>query len=800
MPTWPALYYVSPRGRDDDDGSADAPFATLRRARDAVRLLDKSRTGPIEIRVLPGTYRLSRALRLEAQDSGSQLSPICYKAERAGEAVISGTRVLSLDWRAYRGGILQAEVPEEIAIDTLILDGQVLRMARYPKFDPEGGILNGTSADALSPERVSRWANPAGAWIHALHSHQWGGYHVPIMGKDEHGELILGEDRGNNRRMGLHRRFRFVENVFEELSAPGEWYFDVSRRMLYLMPPEGADPARCLVETTCLANLVELFASEREPVHNIGIEGFVFRYSDRTFALTSEPLLRSDWMIHRGGACMLEGTEDCALTRCSFDRLGGNALMVSGYNRRFRAESCSFADSGASDIVFAGRPEAVRSPLFEYGQTLEPGELDLLPGPRNESYPADCLVRDCLMTRCGRTEKQSAGVEIAISRRITVSRCSIYDLPRAGINIGDGCFGGHVIERCDVFDTVKETGDHGAFNSWGRDRFWVPEIAQIDRRVGAFPELPFLDALEPVAIRNNRFQCEHGWDIDLDDGSSNYHIHDNLCLGGGIKNREGYRRIVENNVMVNNGFHPHVWQRDSGDVFRRNIVFEAYADIGMPEKWGSEFADNFLHSPGYAGKADVPAAELRAKSGGDERSLKGDARFIDPAVGDYRVAEGSGALALGFRNFAMDDFGVASSELKAKARRPEMPAAIGRGFPGSEARSVFEFQWQGAYVKNVTSLGEISATGLPGADGIFVLGILEGSQAAKAGLRTRDVIQGLDGSTLNSIDDLASLCRSIAVPSALRLSIWRNQRTDSCELAAEGDILPERVLVRLQRD
>ena len=59
-----------------------------------------------------------------------------------------------------------------------------------------------------------------------------------------------------------------------------------------------------------------------------------------------------------------------------------------------------------------------------------------------------------------------------MAQGITVRHCSIYDVPRAGINIGDGCWGGHVIEFCDIFDTVKETGDHGSFNSWGRDRYW----------------------------------------------------------------------------------------------------------------------------------------------------------------------------------------------------------------------------------------------------------------------------------------------------------------------------------------
>ena len=64
-----------------------------------------------------------------------------------------------------------------------------------------------------------------------------------------------------------------------------------------------------------------------------------------------------------------------------------------------------------------------------------------------------------------------------MAQGITVRHCSIYDVPRAGINIGDGCWGGHVIEFCDVFDTVQETGDHGTFNSWGRDRFWRPDVA-----------------------------------------------------------------------------------------------------------------------------------------------------------------------------------------------------------------------------------------------------------------------------------------------------------------------------------
>ena len=98
---------------------------------------------------------------------------------------------------------------------------------------------------------------------------------------------------------------------------------------------------------------------------------------------------------------------------------------------------------------------------------------------------------DCLIHLTGRVEKQTAGVEIDLAQGITVRHCSIYDMPRAGINIGDGCWGGHVIEFCDIFDTVKETGDHGSFNSWGRDRYWRPNISEVNawvRQVPGFAE------------------------------------------------------------------------------------------------------------------------------------------------------------------------------------------------------------------------------------------------------------------------------------------------------------------------
>ena len=228
-------------------------------------------------------------------------------------------------------------------------------------------------------------------------------------------------------------------------------------------------------------------------------------------------------------------------------------------------------------------------------------------------------MEDCLIYRTGRFEKQTAPIQISMAMSITVRHCSIYDVPRAGINICDGCWGGHTIEYCDVFDTVKETGDHGSFNSWGRDRYWLPSTGATSNRVAANPDLPLLDVIKPITLANSRWRCDHGWDIDLDDGSSNYHIFNNLLLNGGLKNREGYNRTVENNIILGDrdgSFHPHVWYNNSHDIFRNNIVStDLQADQHAPRPLGR--ASRQQHPPdprpGRSLARHRPAARQRTR-------------------------------------------------------------------------------------------------------------------------------------------------------------------------------------------
>jgi membrane-associated protease RseP (regulator of RpoE activity) len=473
---------------------------------------------------------------------------------------------------------------------------------------------------------------------------------------------------------------------------------------------------------------------------------------------------------------MLTGTEDISILDTEFDQVGGNAIFANNYNRRTLVKGCHIHDVGASGVCFVGDPNAVRDPLFEYREKNDLSAIDRTPGPQTNNYPAQGAVEDCLIHGIGRVERQPAGVQIAMATEITVRDTSIYDCARAGINIGDGCWGGHLIERCDVFDTVLETHDHGSFNSWGRDRYWSSDRSASQVEVDADPNLPFLDAVKTTVIRDSRWRCDHGWDIDLDDGSSNYEIYNNLLLNGGLKFREGFRRRAWNNIMVNNSFHPHVWYADSGDEFHTNIVMTEVKGIRAP----TETATGKIIDRNLFFVTDHRQKDKYAEQGWDLNSIVGDPLFLDPAGGDFRVKEGSPAFEIGFQNFPMDQFGVKKPALKAIAETPVIPGLdIGNAerTPSSapvptETAEVF---WLGARLHGLEG-EEYSAYGTRKEDGGVALAeVPKGSEAARCGLRENDLVQAVNDRQVSNTGQLFTVLAEIG-DAPLKVSVVRDQQ------------------------
>lgn len=749
--------YVAPNGNDASQGTKTKPFATISKAVSEARKI----SGNVDVYLREGTFYLDSSIVFTAEDSRKDSEKLTLKNLDNQKVTISGSEVLNLKWKPYKNGIWQAKVVRNLIFDQLFVNGKLQRMARYPNFNPSAQYYNGFAADAVSKERASLWKLPAGGYVHALHSSKWGDYHYLITGKDKQGELVLEGGWQNNRQMGMHNEYRFVENVFEELDTINEWFYNKETKTLYYYPQNGLNIKKAKFEIPQIAHLFEFRGSETKPIKNINIEGITLTQTLRTFMDNKEPLLRSDWTIYRGGAVFYDGAVNCSLKNCTLINLGSNAVFYNNYNRNCEVSGCRISEIGASAFCFVGDSNAVRSPSFQYYQYVPLDKIDRTPGPKTNNYPAECKVYDNLMFDLGTVEKQSAGVQLSMCQNITVSHNTIYDIPRAGINVNEGTWGGHIIEYNDIFNTVKETGDHGSFNSWGRDRYWHPDKKVLDSIVENNYDLALADVVNPIIIQNNRLRCDHGWDIDLDDGSSNYIIRNNLCLNGGIKLREGVNRIVENNIMVNNTFHPHVWFKNCNDVFRNNIVFTGYAPI-LINAWGKETDYNV-----FPNLASLKEAQDR---GTDKHSVYGGLDFVNPQAGDFRVKEGSIAFTVGFKNFDMDNFGVVSPRLKALSKKVTMPVVV--TLNKEESNEIIYFM--GAKLKNLTTLGEQSATGMDAIRGVLVLEVVAGSVTSKF-IQANDVILFYNSLKINNLADLLTAQKSI-IGDKTEMVIFRNQK------------------------
>ncbi|WP_017445744.1 right-handed parallel beta-helix repeat-containing protein [Gayadomonas joobiniege] len=722
----------------------------------------------VEIHLAAGTYYLSEPLLLGPEFSGTERAPFVIKAAKEQQVVFSGAKVINANWQKHSAQLMKTKLDLE-DFDQLYINHQRQHRARYPNFNPNISIFNGYATDAIDPARVAKWKNPVGGILHALHRARWGGMHYEISGVDNSGNVILTGGFQNNRSSGPHRMYRYVENIFEELDAPNEWFYDKSTSTLYYYPPKDLDLSTAHLTVSQAEHLIEIKGSVEAPVKYIEISGIRFTQTKQTFMKTKEPLLRSDWTIYRGGAVFIEGSEHVKITNNEFTQLGGNAVFVNNYNRHVSIASNEIYEIGANAISFIGDPSAVRSASFRYEEYVDIDKMDMAAGPKNNNYPADSNAHDNLIHNIGLIEKQVAGIQVQMAANITASHNSIYDVPRAGINVGEGTWGGHIFEYNDVFNTVLETNDHGAFNSWGRDRFWHPDRAKAEQIAKNNPGMYKLDVLEPIVIRNNRFQCAHGWDIDLDDGSSNYRIYNNVGLSGGLKLREGFDRVVTNNIMINNGLHPHVWFENSLDTVRNNIFFTAHKPARMKiKRWGTEIDYNL-----FTDAAALIRTQEKFKT--DKNSVAGRPMFIDPSRGDYRVESSSPALSIGFKNFPMDQFGVVSPNLKAKAKQPSFPKLFVKSTErANRSAKIFE-----AHFKSVSSLGEQSALGLPEIAGAYVYATTRKGVQQNPNLLIGDVVifASVNGRKvkIDNIEDLQLAYNNTKTNKGIKLYIVRNQ-------------------------
>jgi len=163
------VFYVATTGNDawsgrlsaPNDEKTDGPFASLSRARDAVRKQRAQNGLPkgATVFVRGGVYVMPATLELTPEDSGTAEAPIVCRAFQGEQPVLTGGRAIER-FVPHQGKILRADLGgqnfPEFYFRQLFFNGQRQHLARHPNFDPETPIAGGWTETGHKPEHVSQ--------------------------------------------------------------------------------------------------------------------------------------------------------------------------------------------------------------------------------------------------------------------------------------------------------------------------------------------------------------------------------------------------------------------------------------------------------------------------------------------------------------------------------------------------------------------------------------------------------------------------------------------------------------------
>jgi hypothetical protein len=310
----------------------------------------------------------------------------------------------------------------------------------------------------------------------------------------------------------------WVEGVAEELDAVNEYWYDDVAGILFFIPnasdatgPGGAPPADAFA-APALSTFFNISGTPAAPAAGISFSGIVFTSGSPTFMDTRGVPSAGDWGLERNGVIFLEGTEGVSITDSSFDRIDGNCVFLSGWNRGAVIARNEFSNLGQSAVAAWGR--TAEGAAGWDGSALE--------------VPLNCSITGNFAHDLGQIQKQSSFYFQAVAALNEVSGNIVYNIPRCAVNFDDSFGGGTLLSHNLFFNTCRESSDHGAFNSWSR----MPYATTI-RDGKTLSAVPAFNVAERNFIVAN--YAADGGCFDSDDGSSYYRLRYNFCVYGALK-------------------------------------------------------------------------------------------------------------------------------------------------------------------------------------------------------------------------------------------------------------------------
>ena len=419
----------------------------------------------------------------------------------------------------------------------------------------------------------------------------------------------------------------FVENVKEELDAPGEWFLDSRAGTLIYIARRGFS-AQSEVIVPMTNHLIQVMGhrSTRMPVRHLRFAGLTFRDTDWARGGAS-----SGYGVGDEGAVYLYQAEACVVEDCRFLNLGSYAVCVAkGRGNSVRA--CDVAHAGGGGVLI----------LESSGNLVTENHIHHL----GEAYKH---VGGIVLVGAGASDN-------------TLSHNAIHDSARYGISMKNP--GRHnVVEFNLIKNTNLETSDSGGI-----------EVTQLDREFRSGSVIRNNVVADTIGYSSAFGEPTYmSWGIYLDSFASGYLVSGNLVYrtwNGGIMLQGGRENRVVNNIFVDGQVAQGSFanfEHHSTDLQVTNNIFAFTTSgavafmTGILEPEVLRIDRNLYFPPRGAtpafGSGGTVSLDNWRRQGRDVSSMVANPQFRRPGVDDYSLLPGSPAFKLGFQALPLGKVG-----------------------------------------------------------------------------------------------------------------------------------------------
>jgi len=469
-----ANFYVSPEGDDRRPGTQAQPFATLARARDAVRgLIREGLEADVTVLIRGGTYELEEPLTFGPGDSGTAQHSITYAAYPGERVLVSGGRRIT-GWQRGEGELWTAQVPGvregEWAFRHLFVNGRRAIRARTPNADadPPYWPLQGASLSEdlqtytyqFAPDQLRDWRHLTD--VEAVVFGHWATTRKRFQRVDLASgvaEMAGPHARPHDAIAPSAGRWFYLENAYEALDQPGEWYLDRQTGLLYYWPRPEEDLQTAEVIAPRLTRLLEVQGTPEQPVRNLHFKGLEFAYAE--------------WFPPEGGYLGIQACHFTTGTGWSENPWG----WIDAAIRWDEADSCSLEDGAIAHLGGCGMELVTRCRhnRIEGNQIFDLSANGvMIGGPREEeNVPRDNRVANNHIHACGLDYHGAVGVWVGFAQRTVIAHNEVHDLPYSGLSVGwqwnpepTPCRE-NVIEYNHIYDVMNRLGDGGGIYTLG---------------------------------------------------------------------------------------------------------------------------------------------------------------------------------------------------------------------------------------------------------------------------------------------------------------------------------------------